>query len=101
MLRFISCKLRVIVDAARENIIISRSDDWGSDASPVRLSTDLRGGVVLPMLPATLRAAWSVGVDLNPVEIEDEDAVTWLRALVWPENVDQQEELLAAIQVAK
>jgi hypothetical protein len=74
---------------------------WGSDAAPVRLSTDLRGEVVLPMLPATLRAAWSVGVDLNPVEIEDEDAVTWLRALVWPENVEQQGQLMAAIQVAK
>jgi hypothetical protein len=53
------------------------------------------------MLPATLRAVWSVGVDLNPVEIADEDAVTWLRALVWPENVEQQGQLTAAIQVAK
>jgi hypothetical protein len=74
---------------------------WGSDAAPVRLSSDLRGEVVLPMLPATLRAVWSVGVDLNPVEIADEDAVTWLRALVWPENVEQQGQLTAAIQVAK
>jgi hypothetical protein len=73
---------------------------WGDAASPVHLSTDLRGEV-LPVLPATLRAAWSVGVDLNPVEIEDEDAVTWLRALVWPENVDQQDQLLAAIRIAK
>lgn len=74
---------------------------WGDAASPVRLSTDLRGEVVLPTLPADLRAAWAVGVDLNPVEIEDEDAVTWLRALVWPENVDQEDQLLAAIRIAK
>ncbi len=74
---------------------------WGSDAAPVRLSSDLRGEVALPMLPATLRAAWSVGVDLNPVDTEDEDAVTWLRALVWPENVEQQGQLTAAVQVAR
>jgi hypothetical protein len=74
---------------------------WGSPASPVHLSTDLRGEVVLPTIPATLRAAWTVGVDLNPVDLEDDDAVMWLRALVWPENVEQQDQLLAAIQVAK
>jgi len=73
---------------------------WGSTASPVRLSTDLRGEVVLPTIPTTLRAAWAVGVDLNPVKIEDDDAVMWLRALVWPENVEQQDQLLAAIQIA-
>jgi hypothetical protein len=74
---------------------------WGSAASPVRLSTGLRGKVVLPTIPATLRAAWAVGIDLNPVDTEDDDAVMWLRALVWPENVDQRDQLLGAIQIAK
>jgi hypothetical protein len=74
---------------------------WGSPESPVRLSVDLRGDVSLPKLPAALRAAWAVGVDLNPVDTEDDDAMIWLRALVWPENVEQRDQLLAAIEVAK
>jgi hypothetical protein len=74
---------------------------WGNPASPLGLSAELRGEIVLPPIPATLGAEWAVGIDLNPVEIEDDDAVMWLRALVWPENVDQQDQLLAAIQVAK
>jgi hypothetical protein len=74
---------------------------WGSAASPVRLSTELRGKVELPAIPPRLRTAWTVGIDLNPVDIEDDDAVMWLRALVWPENVEQQEQLLAVVQVAK
>lgn len=74
---------------------------WGSAASPVRLSTELRGEVELPAIPPSLRTAWAVGIDLNPVDIGDDDAVMWLRALVWPENVEQQEQLLAVVQVAK
>jgi hypothetical protein len=74
---------------------------WGSPESPVRLATDLRGEVVLPKLPGDLRASWAVGVDLNPVDVEDDDAVMWLRALVWPENVEQRGQLLAAVEVAK
>lgn len=74
---------------------------WGSPGSPVRLATDLRGEAALPKLPATLRASWAVGVDLNPVDVGDDDAVMWLRALVWPENVEQRDQLLAAVEVAK
>ncbi len=74
---------------------------WGSPESPVRLSIDLRGEVALPKLSSTLRAPGAVGVDLNPVDVEDDDAVMWLRALVWPENVEQRDQLLAAIKVAK
>lgn len=74
---------------------------WGNAASPVRLSTELRGKVALPAMPPSLGSAWSIGIDLNPVDVGDDDAVTWLRALVWPENVEQQEQLLAVVQVAK
>lgn len=74
---------------------------WGSFASPVHLSTDLRGQVTLPAIPTALRSGWSVGVDLNPLSVTDEDALLWLRALVWPENVELRDQLMAAIQVAR
>ena len=74
---------------------------WGDPSSPVHLSTELRSQRVLPVIPASLHAGWSVGVDVNPVSPKDEDAVLWLRALVWPENMELQSQLTAAIQVAR
>ncbi len=74
---------------------------WGDAASPVRLSTERRGSVPLPDLAESLRASWSVGIDLHPVSLADEDAVLWLRSLVWPENLELQHQLSAAIDVAK
>ena len=46
-------------------------------------------------------SGWSIVVDLNPVDITDDDAVLWLTALVWPENVALREQLAAAIDVAR
>lgn len=74
---------------------------WGSAASPVSLTTELRGPVSLPPIPPSLRPHWSAGIDLNPVSLSDEDSVAWLRALVWPENVELARQLAAAIEVAR
>ena len=77
------------------------SATWGDALSPVRLSTELRGAVGLPELSTSLHTSWSVGVDLHPVSLNDEDAVLWLRALVWPENLELHGQLSAAIEVAR
>jgi hypothetical protein len=74
---------------------------WGDPASPVRVTTELRGDVPLPPMPASLGALWAAGIDLNPIDVEDSDAVLWLRALVWPGHLDQQEQLLGAIDLAR
>ena len=74
---------------------------WGRPESPVRVTTDLRGGVPLPPMPASLGVLWAAGIDLNPIDVEDGDAVLWLRALVWPGHLDQQEQLLGAIDLAR
>jgi hypothetical protein len=41
------------------------------------------------------------GIDLNPIDLADADAVRWLRALVWPDHVGRQQRLSAAIEVAR
>jgi hypothetical protein len=74
---------------------------WGDPGSTVTLTTEVRGERPLPALPPRLPVAWRIGVDVRPVDVADEDAVTWLRALIWPEHVERHERLRAAIDIAR
>ena len=43
---------------------------------------------------------WRGGIDLNPLDVTDADAMAWLTNLVWPEQEDRRERLRSAIGVA-
>lgn len=45
--------------------------------------------------------AWRAGIDLDPIDLDDQDAVRWLEALVWPEEQDRVDRLRGAIEVAR
>jgi hypothetical protein len=75
--------------------------EWGHPEARVEVEAELRGDVPLPKLSPELRVAWRRGIDIHPVDPDDEDAVLWLRALVWPEHVGRQERLSRAIEVAR
>jgi hypothetical protein len=52
-------------------------------------------------IPARLpRVVWRAGLDLNPVNLLDPREVSWLEALVWPEQTDRLARLRAAIKIA-
>jgi hypothetical protein len=69
--------------------------------APLRLTLALRGGTI-PPLPETLPVVGSrIGLDLNPVDVRDEDAALWLRALVWPEHSERAERLAQATAIAQ
>jgi hypothetical protein len=74
--------------------------EWGDANSPVMLRGALRGGRFVPIAP-DLPVVWRVGVDINPIDIDDDDQVRWLRALIWPEHVERHGRLLSAIEVAQ
>lgn len=50
--------------------------------------------------PADLVVAGRLGVDLNPLDVTDAETRRWLRALVWPGEVDREERLAAALDIA-
>lgn len=53
-------------------------------------------------LPANLpEVVWRPGIDLEPIDLDDESAVRWLEALVWPEEQDRLERPRGAIEVAR
>ena len=55
----------------------------------------------VPVPAAHPDVAWRGGVDLNPLDVTDPDAMAWLATLVWPEQDDRRSRLLAAIDVAR
>jgi hypothetical protein len=54
-----------------------------------------------PIEDATLRVAARTGIDLNPVDATDDDAVTWLRSCIWPEHAARLARLDAALVQAR
>jgi hypothetical protein len=79
---------------------------WETDAGTVllgeepRLACAVRAGT--PPLPDRLpRVAWRGGLDLNPGDVTDADAMAWLENLVWPEQDERRERLRHAIGIAR
>lgn len=46
------------------------------------------------------QVVWRAGLDLNPLDVTDADAVSWLDALIWPEHAHRRARLRAAAAVA-
>lgn len=55
----------------------------------------------VPLPTARPRVVWRAGIDLNPLDVNDEDAMAWLEALVWPEQDARRARLRAAIAIAR
>lgn len=53
-----------------------------------------------PLPTALPDVAWRGGVDLNPLEVTDPEAMRWLETLVWPEEDDRRERLRHAVGIA-
>lgn len=73
---------------------------WGDPDARVLVECE-QTGALLPTLPEEIPVACRRGIDINPIDLDDGDAVQWLRALVWPDHVGRQERLSAAIDVAR
>ncbi|MQW76978.1 DUF2332 family protein [Nocardioides sp. dk4132] len=79
---------------------------WSTDAGPVllgeepRLRCEVRGGHA-PLPEQLPQVAWRGGLDLNPGDVTDEDAMAWLENLMWPEQDERRERLRQAIKIAR
>lgn len=75
-----------------------------------RLILPLETGIVYPVfscatnatapLPKAMpRVVWRAGLDLNPVDAADPSQVSWLEALVWPEQTTRLANLRSALRI--
>ncbi len=70
----------------------------GPPDSPVAISPDVRGAVPSELDLPEIRQR--VGVDLAPIDAQNSADRSWLKACVWPENIERFKRLEAALQVA-
>lgn len=73
---------------------------YGAADSPITLQCELRGTARPPLEGALPRVAMRFGIDLEPNDVRDADAMLWLRALVWPEHIKRAAYLEKAIELA-
>lgn len=68
------------------------------DGEPV-FPCRLEGEVPIPR--RTPDVAWRAGIDVEPLDVTEPQAVAWLEALVWPGQIDRLERLRGALRVAR
>lgn len=71
--------------------------DPSEGPSPVRLHCRIDTASVPVRMPEVV---WRAGVDLDPIDPSDNDAMAWLEALIWPGEHDRVATLRAAAQLA-
>ena len=54
-----------------------------------------------PLASGPPEVIWRGGIDLNPLDVRDDDAMRWLETLVWPEHDDRRAALTAAVGLAR
>lgn len=57
--------------------------------SPVQLHCSLVGEKLPDISDVMLRIESRIGIDINPIDVENHDEVRWIRALIWPEHTDR------------
>ncbi|MGH2598617.1 MAG: DUF2332 domain-containing protein [Dehalococcoidia bacterium] len=73
----------------------------GDPFSPVRITCAVRGPHRPPVPVVMPRVVARIGIDLNPIDVRDADAVAWLRALIWPEHSERATLLAQAIAMVQ
>lgn len=71
--------------------------DPADGSSPVTLPCTIDERSVPTVLP---RVVWRSGVDLNPLDVTDDQQMSWLETLVWPEHTERRDRIRAAAAVA-
>jgi hypothetical protein len=71
----------------------------GLDPEAPTMSCQVSGPAPLPhRVPEVV---WREGIDLNPLDVNDNDDMAWLSCLVWPGEVGRAERLQAAVNAAR
>jgi hypothetical protein len=73
----------------------------GSPEIPFCVDTALEGERIDGLEGGFPDVSRNIGIELDQVDLDDGDAMAWLRALIWPEHRDNRELFDAALKMAK
>ncbi len=74
---------------------------YGRQSSPVQIHCELRGELRPPLSERVSKIVSRIGIDLNPINIQNQEEVDWLRALIWPGDQKRVVLLENALKVAR
>lgn len=86
---------RYVYDFGRGGLVRGPAAPADAPAFPCRVNA----ATPVPAVPPAV--AWRAGLDLNPLDTRDADAMEWLETLVWPGQAKRAERLAAAVRVAR
>ncbi len=72
----------------------------GLMASALTVNSSWRGEKRPDFSLPTPKISRRTGVDLNPIDLMNQDQITWLQALVWPEQFERRSRLTKAVRIA-
>jgi hypothetical protein len=77
------------------------SGQAGDVKSSVQLLCIPQGNIPPPLPDGLPMVGYRIGIDLAPIDVRDDSAIRWLRALIWPEHIDRAVLLERAVQLAR
>lgn len=95
----VGCSAGLNLHVDRVGIAYSNGQSLGDPSSPVQLSCSLVGERPVPA-GAMPEVVARIGVDLDPVDVTEPDAVRWLRACLWPGQGERAARLEAEVALA-
>jgi hypothetical protein len=95
----VGCSAGLNLTVDRVGIAYSNGQSLGDPASPVQLSASIVGDRPVPTR-AMPELVTRIGIDLDPVDVTDPDDVRWLRACLWPDQLEQVARLEAELALA-
>lgn len=75
--------------------------EYGIQTSALQLNCELRGERQPPFPQQMPTVSLRIGLDLHPININNADALLWLRALIWPEQGERVTRLQTALDFVK
>ena len=73
--------------------------ELGSPAFPWAVEVETEGNIAQVLDHGFPEIAANVGIEIDRVDINDQDAIGWLRALIWPEHGDNRGLFDAAVKL--
>lgn len=73
----------------------------GDTDSPAQVVTDIRGNGLPKSFTNLPEVDRNIGIEIQPIDIQDKDSVDWLEALIWPEHEDNLRLSRAATDLMK
>lgn len=90
-----SSGLNLLMD--RYRILYSDGSVLGDKSSPLELQCELKG-LSLSRLPEA-KIADRVGIDLNPIDLNDEKEFLWALSLIWPDQLERFDRFKKAVSI--